>query len=67
MLILKQPLNYGGRLYEIGENVRGKLPLDFIQELQESGHLEEREEEKLEDEVEALSEDLKSQRGSKRG
>lgn len=44
MLILTQPLNYGGRLYEVGEDVQGKLPLDVIQQLQEGGHIEESEE-----------------------
>ncbi|MEK4882646.1 MULTISPECIES: hypothetical protein [Paenibacillus] len=67
MLILKEPLNYGGRLFEVGEDVRGRLPLELTRQLQEMGHLEEREEEKPEDEVDALSEDSKSQRGSKRG
>ncbi|MEK5182131.1 hypothetical protein [Paenibacillus odorifer] len=67
MLILKEPLNYGGRLFEVGEDVRGRLPLELTQQLQEMGHLEEREEEKSEDEVDTLSEDSKSQRGTKRG
>lgn len=41
MLILTQPLNYGGRLYAIGEDVQGKLPLELIEQLQENGHLQE--------------------------
>jgi|GEM_PF-6488592 len=41
MLILTQPLNYGGRLYEVGDNVRGRLPLDVIAQLQAGGHIEE--------------------------
>ncbi|MEC0234068.1 hypothetical protein P4H71_06950 [Paenibacillus kribbensis] len=39
-MILKQPLNYGGRLWEAGENVQGQLPVDFILELQANGALE---------------------------
>ncbi|MEC0171161.1 hypothetical protein [Paenibacillus graminis] len=41
MLILTEPLNHGGRLYAIGEDVRGKLPLDLIQQLQDGGYIEE--------------------------
>lgn len=37
MMILKKTLNYGGRLWEAGENVTGQLPIDLILELQESG------------------------------
>lgn len=39
-MILKNPVNYGGRLFEPGENVRGKLPLDLIEVLQENGQLD---------------------------
>lgn len=46
MLILTEPLNYGGRLYIAGEDVRGKLPLDLIQQLQDGGYIEEQEAER---------------------
>lgn len=42
---LTKPLNYGGRLWEVGETVTGKLPMDFIQELQKNGALDEESEE----------------------
>jgi len=51
MLRLTESLNYGGRLYEIGEDVRGKLPLEVIQQLQEGGHIEEVEDVRNEQEV----------------
>ncbi|MEC0092495.1 hypothetical protein [Paenibacillus macquariensis] len=34
-MILKNALNFGGRLYEAGENVKGELPLDMIEVLKE--------------------------------
>ncbi|OBZ08923.1 hypothetical protein A8L34_22485 [Bacillus sp. FJAT-27264] len=69
MLILKQPLNYGGGLFEAGEDVRGRLPLDLIQQLQDDGHLEEREEEKQEQEGEDTTspDEEKPKRGGNRG
>lgn len=36
-MILKSPLNYGGRLYIAGENVKGKLPLEMLELLEEKG------------------------------
>lgn len=36
-MIITQPVNYGGRIYEAGENVRGKLPADMLILLQNSG------------------------------
>lgn len=36
-MILKSPLNYAGRLYEVGESVRGQLPLDMIEQLKGKG------------------------------
>ncbi|MGW8956622.1 hypothetical protein [Paenibacillus sp. NPDC055715] len=42
-MILKQPLNYGGRLYESGEKVTGQLPVDLILQLQESGAIDKEE------------------------
>lgn len=39
-MILKNALNHGGRLYLAGEDVKGKLPLDMIQLLQEKGGFE---------------------------
>lgn len=38
-MILKSPVNYGGRLYAIGENVRGKLPPDYLDLLRANGHI----------------------------
>jgi hypothetical protein len=35
-MILKDALNYGGRLYEAGTNVTGKLPLDLIEALKKN-------------------------------
>jgi len=43
-MILKTPVNYGGRLYQPGENVAGKLPLDYLELLKNNGHLDEGEE-----------------------
>jgi len=40
-MILKTPVNYGGRLYQPGENVAGKLPLDYLELLRNNGHLDE--------------------------
>ncbi|MCM3129010.1 hypothetical protein ACFQ3J_08805 [Paenibacillus provencensis] len=37
MMILKSPLNFAGRLYEAGENVKGQLPLDMIEQLKGKG------------------------------
>ncbi|QLG39388.1 hypothetical protein HW560_15685 [Paenibacillus sp. E222] len=42
--ILKQPLNFGGRLFETGENIQGHIPLDMVELLQGQGVLEEIEE-----------------------
>ncbi|AIW41792.1 hypothetical protein MHB54_04280 [Paenibacillus sp. FSL M7-0802] len=42
-MILKKPLNYGGRLWEAGETVTGQLPIDLILELQESGAIDKNE------------------------
>lgn len=42
---LNKPLNYGGRLWGVGERVTGRLPMDFIQELQKNGALDEDSEE----------------------
>ncbi|MET3831020.1 hypothetical protein ABIC86_002486 [Paenibacillus sp. DS2363] len=39
--ILKQPLNFGGRLFETGENIQGHVPLDMVELLQGQGALEE--------------------------
>lgn len=36
-MILKSPLNFAGRLYEAGENVKGQLPLDMIEQLKGKG------------------------------
>lgn len=36
-MILRQAVNFAGRIYPAGEDVRGKMPLDFIQLLQQSG------------------------------
>ncbi|WP_044480445.1 hypothetical protein [Paenibacillus antibioticophila] len=36
-MILNEALNYGGRLYMAGENVKGKLPLDLIRTLRDNG------------------------------
>jgi hypothetical protein len=36
-LILNRPLNYGGRLYQSGENVAGQLPPDMIDLLRKNG------------------------------
>ncbi|MNO15514.1 hypothetical protein D3C76_51800 [compost metagenome] len=38
-MILKEAVNYGGRLYGAGENVKGKLPLEFIELLNKNGKL----------------------------
>lgn len=57
---LKRPLNYAGRLFDAGEEVKGKLPLDFIQALEEKGGFEDQDEaEPLDskDNLEGLSED----------
>jgi hypothetical protein len=40
-LILKRPLNYGGRIFSAGENVRGILPSDLFATLQERDAFEE--------------------------
>ncbi|MDM5278808.1 hypothetical protein QUF95_15525 [Paenibacillus silvae] len=37
MAILNKPLNYGGRLFAVGENIRGHVPLDMIQLLEKEG------------------------------
>lgn len=36
-MILREALNYAGRLYMPGDNVKGKLPLDLIQRLKDNG------------------------------
>ncbi|MFX3635448.1 MAG: hypothetical protein ACE3L7_04120 [Candidatus Pristimantibacillus sp.] len=66
MLILKQPLNYGGGLFKVGEDVRGKLPLDLLEKLQEEGHIEEVEGGEVEAE-EPTSENDPKKEGSTRG
>lgn len=38
---LKEPLSFAGRLYEAGESVKGKLPLDMIEALRRNKKLEE--------------------------
>lgn len=38
---LKEPLNFAGRLYDAGESVKGKLPLDMIEALRRNQKLEE--------------------------
>ena len=40
MMILKVPVNHGGRLFAVGESVAGKLPPDYIDLLRQNGHLE---------------------------
>lgn len=48
-MILKVPVNHGGRLFAAGDSVAGKLPLDYIELLRKNGHLAE------EEQVEALA------------
>lgn len=48
-MILKSPVNYGGRLYEAGENVRGKLPPDYLDLLRANEHILEANEEPKDD------------------
>ncbi|MFJ2044530.1 hypothetical protein ACIOBL_13035 [Paenibacillus taichungensis] len=43
MAILNKPLNYGGRLFEVGDNIRGQVPLDMIQLLKKEGVVSEEE------------------------
>lgn len=43
-MILKKPLNFGGRLYNVGDDVKGKLPLDMIATLKSKGAFEDFEE-----------------------
>ncbi|CAM3851085.1 MULTISPECIES: hypothetical protein [Paenibacillus] len=38
---LKEPLNFAGRLYDAGESVKGKLPLDMIDALRKHNKLDE--------------------------
>lgn len=47
-MILKKPLNYAGRLWEAGSNVKGQLPMDFILELQANGAIEDSQEQETE-------------------
>lgn len=42
-MILKEAVNFAGRLYAAGEDVKGKLPLDFLELLKEKGKLEDSE------------------------
>lgn len=42
-MILKTSVNYGGRIFAVGENVAGKIPLEYLGLLRENGHLEEEE------------------------
>nr|WP_145402966.1 hypothetical protein [Paenibacillus xylanexedens] len=37
MAILTKPLNYGGRMFAVGENIQGHVPLDMIQLLEKEG------------------------------
>ncbi|MDY7990680.1 hypothetical protein UY286_08660 [Paenibacillus polymyxa] len=47
-MILNKPLNYAGRLWEAGSNVKGQLPMDFILELQANGAIEDSQEQETE-------------------
>lgn len=38
---LKEPLSFAGRLYDAGESVKGKLPLDMIEALRKHNKLDE--------------------------
>lgn len=38
---LREPLNFAGRLYDAGESVKGKLPLDMIEALRKNNKLDE--------------------------
>lgn len=40
-MILKEPLNFAGRLYDAGESVKGQLPLDMIEALRKNNKLDE--------------------------
>lgn len=40
-MILKEPLNFAGRLFAAGESVKGRIPLDMIEILQKRGKLDE--------------------------
>lgn len=68
LLFMKEPVNFGGRIYEAGERATGRLPADFIEVLLKQGVLTDEppeQEEKLPREeiepmsVEQLSEHLK--------
>lgn len=50
---LKEPLSFAGHLYASGENVKGKLPLDFIEVLRSNNKL--LEEEGLQEEIEEVA------------
>ncbi|MGG4346450.1 hypothetical protein ABEW68_33025 [Paenibacillus lautus] len=38
---LKESLNFAGRLYDVGESVKGQLPLDMIEALRKNNKLDE--------------------------
>ncbi|MFB4326015.1 hypothetical protein RB298_27195 [Priestia sp. BR_2] len=40
-MILREPLNFAGRLYAAGESVKGQLPLDMIDALRKNNKLDE--------------------------
>lgn len=40
-MILREPLNFAGRLYAAGESVKGQLPLDMIEALRKYNKLDE--------------------------
>lgn len=40
-MILREPLNFAGRLYAAGESVKGQLPLDMIEALRKNNKLDE--------------------------